>query len=47
MKENIVNNLSLLTDHELFVAYLNALADDDKKQLNKIQKEINKRNNKD
>lgn len=28
------------------IAYLNAMADEDKKAMNKIEKEINKRNNK-
>lgn len=40
-------NLKILTDNELLVAYLNAKVDNDKQLMNKIEKEINKRNNKD
>jgi hypothetical protein len=40
-------NLKTLTDNELLVAYLNAKVDNDKQLMNKIEKEINKRNNKD
>lgn len=40
-------DIKKLKDEELLVAYLNAKADDDKKLLNKIEKEINKRNQKD
>lgn len=36
-----------LSDEELLTAYLNAKVDGDKKLLNKIEKEINKRNQKD
>lgn len=36
-----------LNDEELLTAYLNAKVDGDKKLLNKIEKEINKRNQKD
>ena len=35
-----------LNDSELLTAYLNALAEGDKKLLNKLEKEILKRNNK-
>ena len=35
-----------LSDEELLTAYLKAIADGDKKAMNKIEKEINKRNNK-
>lgn len=36
-----------LKDEELLIAYLNAKVDGDKKLLNKLEKEINKRNQKD
>ncbi len=36
-----------LNDEELLTAYLNAKVDGNKKLLNKIEKEINKRNQKD
>ena len=39
-------DLKTLTDEQLLTAYLNAMADEDKKVMNKIEKEINKRNNK-
>lgn len=39
-------DLKILTDEQLLTAYLNAMVDGDKKLLNKIEKEINKRNNK-
>lgn len=39
-------DLKTLTDEQLLTAYLNAMADADKKAMNKIEKEINKRNNK-
>ena len=39
-------DLKTLTDEQLLTAYLNAMADEDKKATNKIEKEINKRNNK-
>lgn len=39
-------DLKALTDEQLLTAYLNAMVDGDKKLLNKIEKEINKRNNK-
>jgi len=39
-------DLKTLTDEQLLTAYLNAMVDGDKKLLNKIEKEINKRNNK-
>ena len=39
-------DLKTLTDEQLLAAYLNALADGDKKAMNKLEKEINKRNNK-
>lgn len=39
-------DLKTLTDEQLLTAYLNAMADGDKKTINKIEKEINKRNNK-
>lgn len=39
-------DLKTLTDEQLLTAYLNAMADGDKKAMNKIEKEINKRNNK-
>jgi hypothetical protein len=35
-----------LSDEELLTAYLNAIADEDKKLQNKIEKEMIKRNNK-
>lgn len=35
-----------LSDEELLTAYLNTIADGDKKLQNKIEKEIYKRNNK-
>lgn len=35
-----------LSDNELLTNYLNAIADGDKKLINKLEKEINKRNNK-
>ena len=35
-----------LTDEELLAAYINAMADGDKKKMNKLEKEILKRNNK-
>ena len=37
-------DLKTLTNEQLLTAYLNAMADGDK--MNKIEKEINKRNNK-
>ena len=39
-------DLKTLTDEQLLTAYLNTMADGDKKAMNKIEKEINKRNNK-
>lgn len=39
-------DLKTLTNEQLLTAYLNAMADEDKKAMNKIEKEINKRNNK-
>lgn len=39
-------DLKTLTNEQLLTAYLNAMADGDKKAMNKIEKEINKRNNK-
>lgn len=39
-------DLKTLTDEQLLTAYLNAMVDEDKKAMNKIEKEINKRNNK-
>ena len=39
-------DLKTLTDEQLLTAYLNAMTDEDKKAMNKIEKEINKRNNK-
>ena len=39
-------DLKTLTNEQLITAYLNAMADGDKKAMNKIEKEINKRNNK-
>lgn len=39
-------DLKTLTDEQLLTAYLNAMTDGDKKAMNKIEKEINKRNNK-
>ena len=39
-------DLKTLTDEQLLTAYLNAMVDGDKKLLNKIEKEINERNNK-
>ena len=38
-------DLKTLTNEQLLTAYLNAMADGDKKAMNKIEKEINKRNN--
>ena len=39
-------DLKTLTNEQLLTAYLNAMVDEDKKAMNKIEKEINKRNNK-
>ena len=39
-------DLKTVTDEQLLTAYLNAMVDEDKKAMNKIEKEINKRNNK-
>ena len=39
-------DLKTLTNEQLLTAYLNAMADGDKKAMNKREKEINKRNNK-
>ena len=39
-------DLKALTDEQLLTAYLNAMEKKKKKLLNKIEKEINKRNNK-
>jgi len=40
-------DLKTLTDEQLLIVYLNAMVDGDKKLINKLEKEINKRNNKD
>ena len=40
-------DLKALTDEQLLTTYLNAMVDGDKKLINKLEKEINKRNNKD
>ena len=39
-------DLKTLTNEQPLTAYLNAMVDEDKKAMNKIEKEINKRNNK-
>lgn len=39
-------DLKTLTDEQLLTVYLNVMADGNKKAINKIEKEINKRNNK-
>jgi len=38
-------DLKTLTDEQLLTAYLNAIVDGDKKLINKLEKEMYKRNN--
>ncbi len=38
-------DIKALTDEQLLTAYLNAIVDGDKKLINKLEKEMYKRNN--